>query len=164
MIVKLFANEQSLQYKFDTLLKILSMLVVRKQRKMLSYHSREKKTIVRGSGAMGQILFPVLYTNSIFPLFYHESFRKYLFGRWCKWVYKEKKIKRLRIFWQCLPLLWRRPLENIPHKDNVFYLTVKALWFGFRNGLHPTCTNRWRCLVKSTGFTKFRVSQTWEMW
>lgn len=50
------------------------MLVIREKLKMLSYHSREKKKLGRGSGTMGQILFLILHANSVFPLFCPESF------------------------------------------------------------------------------------------
>lgn len=57
------------------------MLVIRKKLEMLSYHSREKEKLVRGSDAVGQILFLVLHTNSVFPLFCSQSFGEYLLGR-----------------------------------------------------------------------------------
>lgn len=126
---------------------------------MLSYHSREKERIISESGAMGQILFTVLYTVSPFP-----AMRALGGAFWLLVSLQGKKIKDLRIFWQCLPLIWSRPLENIPFKDAVFCLTMKTLWFGFRNGqLHSTHTNRWRCLGKPQ-ISLNSVSSTWEMW
>ena len=102
----------------------------------------------RGFDAMGYIQFPVLDTNySLLVLLWElhgvTSWQMVLMSP------QGIKIKDLRIFWQYLPFIWRGPLENIPFKDNVFCLKIKALWFSFRNGQLHARTNRWRCPVKS---------------
>lgn len=119
------------------------MLVIRKKKlEMLSCHSREKKR-VRGSDALGQILFLVLHTNFIFPFFCPVTFlADGVDGS------TEETRSRISEFSDSICLSsGGRPWGIFPSKaisllNNRSSLTQFQKW-------SATCTNRWRCPIKS---------------